>query len=83
MLLLLWCRPAAVVLIGPLVWELPYATRAALKRKKKKENYKLHDALCEYFYLISNSKFSVLLLLGVQYTECQPLSIVQRTFLRL
>ena len=32
----LWCRLAAAALIHPLDWELPYATRAALKRKKKK-----------------------------------------------
>ena len=32
----LWCSPAAVVLIGPLAWELPYASGAALKRPKKK-----------------------------------------------
>ena len=33
-LLWLWCRPAAVALIGPLAWEPPYATSAALKKKK-------------------------------------------------
>ena len=35
---LLWllCRPAAAVLIRPLVWELPYAMGAALKQNKKK-----------------------------------------------
>ena len=32
----LWCRLAAAAPIGPLAWELPYATGAALKRKKKK-----------------------------------------------
>ena len=38
MLLWLWLWPwlAAVALIQPLAWELPNATRAALKRKKKK-----------------------------------------------
>ena len=30
-LLWLWCRPAAVVLTGPLAWEPPYAASAALK----------------------------------------------------
>ena len=34
-LLWLWCRPAAVALIQTLAWELPYATDAAIKRKKK------------------------------------------------
>ena len=32
-LLWLWCRPAAAVLIRPLAWEPPYATGAALKNK--------------------------------------------------
>ena len=34
-LLWLWCRLAAAALIGPLAWELPYATGAALKKNKK------------------------------------------------
>ena len=34
MLLWLWCRPAAVALIGPQAWEPPYAVGAALKKKK-------------------------------------------------
>ena len=33
-LLWLWCGPAAVALIRPLVWELPYATGAALKKEE-------------------------------------------------
>ena len=39
-MLWLWCRPAAAAPIGPLVWELPYATGAALKKKKKKKERK-------------------------------------------
>ena len=39
-LLWLWCRPAAVALIRPLVWELSYAEGAALKRHKKTKNKK-------------------------------------------
>ena len=35
-LLWLWYRPAAVAPIRPLAWEPPYATSAALKKKKKK-----------------------------------------------
>ena len=35
-LLWLWARPAATTPIGPLAWELPYATGAALKQSKKK-----------------------------------------------
>ena len=34
---LLWWRLAAVALIRPLAWELPYAACVALKRKKKKK----------------------------------------------
>ena len=33
-LLWLWDRPGAVVPIGPLSWEPPYAAGAALKSKK-------------------------------------------------
>ena len=36
-LLWLWCGLAAVALIQPQAWELPYAAGLALKRKKKKE----------------------------------------------
>jgi len=35
-ILLLKCRPAAVAPIGPLAWELPYVTDAALRRNRKK-----------------------------------------------
>ena len=37
-LLWLWCKPAAVAPIQPLVWKLPYAMGAALKIKKEKRN---------------------------------------------
>ena len=33
----LWYTLAAVALIQPLAWELPYAAGAALRKKKKKE----------------------------------------------
>ena len=33
-MLWLWCRPAAVAPIRPLVWEPAYAADAALKKKK-------------------------------------------------
>ena len=36
----LWRRLAAAVLIGPLAWELPHATGAAIKRQKKNNNIK-------------------------------------------
>ena len=34
------CRLAAVALIRPLAWELPYAVGVALKRKEKKKERK-------------------------------------------
>ena len=39
-LLWLWCRPAATALIGPLAWEPPYATGAALEKAKNKTTKK-------------------------------------------
>ena len=39
-LLWLWCRSAAVALIGPLAWELPYAMGAALKNKQTNKQQK-------------------------------------------
>ena len=38
-LLWMWCRPAAVALIWPLAWELPYAAGVALKSVKKNLSY--------------------------------------------
>ena len=37
-LLWLWCRPAAAAPIGPLTWELPYATGTTIKKKKQTNN---------------------------------------------
>ena len=42
-LLWLWCRPAAVALIEPVVWDLPYDTGAALKKTKKKKKAECND----------------------------------------
>ena len=42
-LLWLWYRPAAIVPVQLLGWELPYASGAALKRQKdKKKNKRKH-----------------------------------------
>ena len=51
-LLWLWCRPAAVALIGPLAWEPPYAVGVALKRKKKKK----------YIYIYTHTHIYIILL---------------------
>ena len=37
------CTPAVVAPIGPLAWELPYATGAALKSMKKKKGEALQS----------------------------------------
>ena len=34
-LLWLWYRPGDAALIGPLAWELPYATGTVVKKQKK------------------------------------------------
>ena len=36
----LWCRPAAVALIRPLAWGLPYAEGAALESKTHTHTHK-------------------------------------------
>ena len=39
-LLCLWPRPAAIAVIRPLAWELPFASGVTLKTKKKKRQGK-------------------------------------------
>ena len=52
-LLWLWHRPVATALIGPLAWEPPYATGAALERQKdKKINLYGHKDPVEYILLL-------------------------------
>jgi len=46
---LLWVVAVAVAPIRPIAWELPYATGAALKSKKKKKK----DKICPDFVNIS------------------------------
>ena len=42
----LWCRLAAAAPVRPLVWELPYAIGAALKKSKKiKLFYFIHEEI--------------------------------------
>ena len=56
-LLWLWCRPAATAPIGPLAWEIPYATGAALekakrlkkKKERKKERKHRHEEVTEAY----------------------------------
>ena len=50
----LWCRPAAVVPIRPLAWELTYVAGAALKSKQTdKKNYISCESV--YFTAINSS----------------------------
>ena len=70
-LLWLWCSPAATAMVGPLVWEPPYAVGGALKRqktkdKKKKKRYclRLDLAMIEvnyssYFHFHTTKKVSL------------------------
>ena len=46
---LLWlrCRPAAVALIQPTAWKLPYAAGAALKNKQTNTKDCMQDAFLE------------------------------------
>ena len=60
-LLWLWYRPAAMVPIRPLAWELPYITGAALKRPKKKKKQKtqqnkMYIYTVEYYSAIKKNK---------------------------
>ena len=58
-LLWLWCRPVATALIGPLAWEPPYATGAALKgQKTKKEERKKERNPISLFYFFVFLPFS-------------------------
>ena len=45
---LLWHRLAATAPIWPLGWELPYATDAALKKKKKRKKGEWGDVSCTW-----------------------------------
>ena len=47
----LWHRPAAAASIRPLAWELPYASHAALKSKKKKKGIPVHGVLLSHLIL--------------------------------
>ena len=45
--LLLWCRPVATAVIGPVAWELPYAAGAAPEKgKRKKKKRKKEKFIC-------------------------------------
>ena len=62
-LMWLWYRPAAVSLIQPLAWELPYAAGAALKgqRKKKEKRKERNIASCwKFLYGLPNFNFTIL-----------------------
>ena len=54
-LLWLWCRLAAIAPIGPLAWELPYATGDALKK-----NAGSYDGSIFNFFLDISILFSML-----------------------
>ena len=52
-LLWLWWRPVATVPIRPLAWEPPYASGAALKRQKAKQNKTKQNLKIELPYYLA------------------------------
>ena len=53
----LWLWPAAVVLIGPLAWELTYDTGAALKKTAKKKKAILSRVPSVFSLVLLTSSF--------------------------
>ena len=65
MLLWLWSRLVATALIGPLAWEPPYVTGAALeKTKKRKKKRKKEMGSCDMCSFVSGFLCSIQLGLG-------------------
>ena len=61
-LLWLWCRLAAVALIGPLAWETPYTARAALEKgKKTRKERKKEMSMCLMLLPLSSQQFKAVL----------------------
>ena len=62
-LLWLWCRPAAVALIQPLAWKLPYAAGAALKETNKKKflfrKFNYSDRILKLKHVCTNGNYRV------------------------
>ena len=58
---LLWlpCRPAAAALIGPLAWEPPYATGAAVKNKKTKKEKEKEGSKFYFPIELSSDKLGI------------------------
>ena len=48
--LLLWCRPAAISLIRPLVWEPPCAVGSALKKKQQQQKKSKRKVLKQFMF---------------------------------
>ena len=59
MLLWLWCRPGAIALTQPLVWELPYDTAAALKKDLKKKKKKRKEVFSILMKGISTFHYAI------------------------
>ena len=64
LLLWLWCRPVATVLIRPLAWEPPYAVGAAVEKPKSQKKRRLREtplAFLEENFHTSSTSYLVLL----------------------
>uniref|UniRef100_A0A8D0TGI4 Myosin-7 n=1 Tax=Sus scrofa TaxID=9823 RepID=A0A8D0TGI4_PIG len=59
-LLWLWCRLAAIALIGPLIWELPYAAGVALKRQKDQKKKSCSHFSWDVFPLLHRHNTSLI-----------------------
>ena len=55
-LLWLWHRPAATTLFGPLAWEPPYVTDAALKKQTNKQKNKHFSKITIFLLPFSDIK---------------------------
>ena len=62
-----WHRPAAIVLILPLAWELPYAMGGALKAKKKERE---RESFCLFFFFFLSEFWIPLVLLEIHEFKC-------------
>ena len=51
----LWLWPAAVALIRPLVWELPYAAGAVLKKRQNNKQKKIKIKIENFFQVTALS----------------------------
>ena len=77
MLLWLWCGLAAVALIRPLTWELPYAAGAVLKRQKGTHTKKFLPLKHDLLGSLLNFPGGLSVFLSLSFTPPTTLAISQ------